>query len=114
MAHTDESTIESNSERAVNQQDIKQNWYRTLWSAVTFQSRPHFRYVLSLMMLFLICETYFSKSIFLNKRVITEKSEPFNSSYYQNSEIPPKKVIMLIVDALREDFVEMDDKLVPN
>ena len=60
-------------------------------------------------MLFLIAETYFSKSIFLNKRVITDKSEPFSNEYYAQSNVKPKKLIMLLVDALREDFVEMDD-----
>lgn len=56
---------------------------------------------------------YYSKSIFLNKRVITYKSEPFTEQYYEQSQVKPKKVIMLLVDALREDFVEMEDESIP-
>ncbi|TNV84491.1 hypothetical protein FGO68_gene11512 [Halteria grandinella] len=81
---------------------------------MTFKDRPQFRFALSLLILFLVAENYFSKSIFLSKRIIKQKSESFSHEYYQNSTVPPKKLIMLMVDALREDFVEMDDLLVPN
>ncbi|TNV84606.1 hypothetical protein FGO68_gene1923 [Halteria grandinella] len=91
----------------------QQKWYQKAWKIATFQYRPQFRYVLSLIILFLIAETYFSSSIFLNKRVITQKSERFSEEYYHTSPVKPKKLIMLLVDALREDFVEMDESLIP-
>ncbi|CDW75957.1 gpi ethanolamine phosphate transferase 3-like [Stylonychia lemnae] len=44
--------------------------------------------------------------MFLSKLSINDKSEPLK---HQNKNIPDQKVIILLVDALREDFIEMGE-----
>lgn len=50
---------------------------------------------------------YFKQGMFLSKITLLDKAEPKES----NRTRPEKKVILLLVDALREDFVHMNDSI---
>ena len=81
---------------------------------LSLNSVPKIRHLLSIAMFFMVAVLYFQDAIFLRKRILYQKSNPFPNAYYEQSDIPPKRLIMILVDALREDFVLMDESLVPN
>lgn len=68
-------------------------------------STPTLRFLLgtSLLLLYLSV-TPFLQGTFITKRVLTTKTPAAEAR-------PGRQVIMLLVDALREDFVEMDEGL---
>jgi hypothetical protein len=59
-------------------------------------------------MLFALTLRFFMNGIFLSKHTLTDKSDPATPLRHVDEEKKPQKIIMLLVDALREDFVEMD------
>ena len=59
--------------------------------------------ILILTITFLFSSIFYMKGIFLSKHTLTDKTD-----YQTYGDINNKKVIMILVDALREDFVEMD------
>ena len=61
------------------------------------------------LLLYYLSIAFFIKGVFLTKKTLTNKSVPTSNSFKN----PDKKVILLLVDALREDFVEMDEIRVP-
>ena len=62
--------------------------------------------ILSLALLFILGTLFYMKGIFLSKNVSTQKSEAREIKSRHSS-----KVILLLVDALREDFIEFDDSI---
>ena len=76
----------------------------------------HLKFLLfTVCLLFALSVHFFIKGIFLTKRVLTTKSPPNYPISFPNQtdsstlSTPKRKLIMLLVDALREDFVEMGD-----
>ena len=66
--------------------------------------RGELNFLLTCILLFVLSVTYFMKGIFLSKLNLPNKSESISFKSPQ----PDKKIILLLIDALREDFVEMD------
>jgi hypothetical protein len=60
----------------------------------------------TVLILFSLSLRYFLKGVFLTKRTLADKSEG-------GIKEGRPKVIMLLVDALREDFVEMNNPQLP-
>ena len=64
----------------------------------------HFKHLTSLLLLFTLSLYFFIQGIFLSKRTLTTKSLVEEGGGGGRQE---RTLIMLLVDALREDFVEM-------
>ena len=65
---------------------------------------------MTIIVVFAISVLFYMQGIFLSKNNLTDKSVPLSSEGGLSSR-SKTKVIMLLVDALREDFVEMDTNI---
>jgi predicted AlkP superfamily pyrophosphatase or phosphodiesterase len=62
-----------------------------------------------MILLMAISTFFFTQGIFLRKKIIELKTPAFNTDSNQTYDYPHTKVIVILVDAFREDFFEIDD-----
>jgi hypothetical protein len=69
--------------------------------------------IIGSMILFLVGVVFFMGGLFPKRMTLTNKATVEDSPFYQEFDLDkPKKVILVLLDAVREDFVQIDDEAV--
>lgn len=67
--------------------------------------------IIGSMILFLVGVVFFMGGLFPKRMTLTNKATVEDSPFYQEFDLDkPKKVILVLLDAVREDFVQIDDE----